>query len=226
VGLPAYIEEAELASYGTFGLIDAIDKFDRSRCVKFETYAAQRIKGAILDELRAVDWVPRSVRAKAAAVQRASAKLRGELCRNPDETEVAAELGVSADALNRARLQISLTYIGALDEVRGSGDDDGSLTMGDRVIDDSHDPGEVFDACESRRLLAAALNRLPDRERLVITLYYYEAMTQADIGDALGVTESRVCQILSTARSSLREAMHECGLGDDSGLLDRLERSA
>ena len=190
-GLHHYVEDAELMSYGIFGLIDAIEKFDPSRGVKFETYATPRIRGAIIDELRAFDWVPRSVRAKAVAVQRAHSKLQGELSRCPDNAEVAVELGVSEDALNRARVQISLSGLVALDELLASPDHDGSTTVGDGVADGSHDPVEVYEVDETKRILAVEVNRLPNRERLALTLYYYEGLTQAEIGDALGVTESR-----------------------------------
>ena len=122
-GLPQNVEQTDLVSYGIFGLIDAIDKFDPERGFKFETYAISRIKGAIIDELRSIDWVPRSVRAKARAIERAYSKLENELKRNPDDKEVAAELGVTQAELDHTLSQVSFTGLVALDELIGRGSD-------------------------------------------------------------------------------------------------------
>jgi RNA polymerase sigma factor for flagellar operon FliA len=193
-------------SYGIFGLIDAIDKFDPGRGFKFETYAIARIKGAIIDELRSIDWVPRSVRAKARAVERAYSKLENELKRTPDDREVAAELGMSEAELNHVLSQVSFVGLVALDELLSASGSDrgGSSTVGDTIADRAHDPVEAFEVDEMKHLLADAINRMPDRERLVLTLYYYEGLTLAEIGAVLGVTESRVCQIHTKAILQLR----------------------
>jgi RNA polymerase sigma factor for flagellar operon FliA len=207
-GLPQNIEQADLVSYGIFGLIDAIDKFDPARGFKFETYAISRIKGAIIDELRSIDWVPRSIRAKARAIERAYSKLENELRRSPGDAEVAAELGVSEEELNTTLSQISFVGLVALDELLAAGnsgsDKGGSATVGDTIADRAHDPVEAFESDEMKHLLADAINRMPDRERLVLTLYYYEGLTLAEIGSVLGVTESRVCQIHTKAILQLR----------------------
>jgi RNA polymerase sigma factor for flagellar operon FliA len=207
-GLPQNIEQADLVSYGIFGLIDAIDKFDPARGFKFETYAISRIKGAIIDELRSIDWVPRSIRAKARAIERAYSKLENELRRSPGDAEVAAELGVSEEELNSTLSQISFVGLVALDELLAAGnsgsDTGGSATVGDTIADRAHDPVEAFESDEMKHLLADAINRMPDRERLVLTLYYYEGLTLAEIGSVLGVTESRVCQIHTKAILQLR----------------------
>ncbi|HEX5614799.1 MAG TPA: RNA polymerase sigma factor WhiG [Acidimicrobiia bacterium] len=204
-GLPHNIEQADLVSYGMFGLIDAIEKFDLDRGFKFETYAISRIKGAIIDELRSIDWVPRSVRAKARAIERAYSKLENELKRAPEDKEVASELGMSEEELASTMGQISFVGIVALDEVMSAGADRGSgTTVGDTVTDGTHDPVESFESEEMRHLLADAINRMPDRERLVLTLYYYEGLTLAEIGKVLGVTESRVCQIHTKSIFQLR----------------------
>jgi len=207
-GLPQNIEQADLVSYGIFGLIDAIDKFDPARGFKFETYAISRIKGAIIDELRSIDWVPRSIRAKARAIERAYSKLENELRRSPGDAEVAAELGVSEEELNSTLSQISFVGLVALDELLAAGnsgsDKGGSATVGDTIADRAHDPVEAFESDEMKHLLADAINRMPDRERLVLTLYYYEGLTLAEIGSVLGVTESRVCQIHTKAILQLR----------------------
>jgi RNA polymerase sigma factor for flagellar operon FliA len=207
-GLPQNIEQTDLVSYGIFGLIDAIDKFEPERGFKFETYAIARIKGAIIDELRSIDWVPRSVRAKARAVERAYSELENELRRNPDDAEVAAKLGLSENELGQTLSQISFTGLVALDELigggGGNGDGGGGSTLGDTISDGGHNPVEAFEVDEMKHLLADLINRMPDRERLVLTLYYYEALTLAEIGQVLGVTESRVCQIHTKAILQLR----------------------
>ena len=206
-GLPQNVEQTDLVSYGIFGLIDAIDKFEPERGFKFETYAIARIKGAIIDELRSIDWVPRSVRAKARAVERAYSELENELLRNPNDGEVAAKLGMTEDELGTTLSQISFTGLVALDELiggGGTGDRGGSSTLGDTISDRQHDPVEAFAVDEMKHLLADLINRMPDRERLVLTLYYYEALTLAEIGQVLGVTESRVCQIHTKAILQLR----------------------
>jgi len=209
-GLPQNIEQSDLVSYGMFGLIDAIDKFDLSRGFKFETYAISRIKGAIIDELRSIDWVPRSVRAKARAIERAYSKLENELKRTPDDREVASELGVSEDELANTMSQISFVGVVALDELLAGGSERGSgSTVGDTIADTANDPVAKFETEEMRHVLADAINRMPDRERLVLTLYYYEGLTLAEIGGVLGVTESRVCQIHTKAIFQLRGRLQE-----------------
>ena len=210
-GLPQSIEQSDLVSYGIFGLIDAIDKFDPGRGFKFETYAISRIKGAIIDELRSIDWVPRSVRAKARAVERAYSKLENELKRTPEDREVAAELGMSEAELDAVLSQVSFTGLVALDELLSAGGSDkgGSTTVMDTISDRAHDPVEAFEVDEMKHLLADAINRMPDRERLVLTLYYYEGLTLAEIGGVLGVTESRVCQIHTKAILQLRGRLQD-----------------
>ena len=209
-GLPQSIEQADLVSYGIFGLIDAIDKFDPERGFKFETYAISRIKGAIIDELRSIDWVPRSVRSKARAIERAYSKLENELKRTPEEQEVAVELGITEAELAQTLSQISFVGIVALDELLSAGDKgSGGTTVGDTIADRVNDPVAAFEVTEMKHVLADAINRMPDRERLVLTLYYYEGLTLAEIGDVLGVTESRVCQIHTKAILQLRGRLVE-----------------
>jgi len=207
-GLRPSVDQGDLVSYGIFGLIDAIDKYDPARNVKFETYAITRIRGAIIDELRAIDWVPRSVRAKARAVEKAYATLESRLMRTPSDAEVAAELGMSERDLQNLFAKITFVGPAALDEVLSSGTQgDEWMTLGDTVPDRNEGPGEVFESEEQKQILAAALNRLDDREKVVLTLYYYESLTLAEIGDILGVTESRVCQIHTKAILQLRSRM-------------------
>jgi RNA polymerase sigma factor FliA len=205
VGLPQNVEQSDLVSYGIFGLIDAIDKFDPGRGYKFETYAIARIKGAILDELRSIDWVPRSVRAKARALEKAYAKLESELHRTPTDEEIAAELEMSDDQLQTTLSQISFVGLVALDEMLSVGGDRGeSITLGDTIADGGEGPVAAYEVEEMRHILADAINRMPEREKIVLTLYYYEGLTLAEIGQVLGVTESRVCQIHTKAVLQLR----------------------
>jgi RNA polymerase sigma factor for flagellar operon FliA len=202
-GLPQSVDQADLVSYGIFGLIDAIEKFDLGRGFKFETYAIARIKGNILDELRSIDWVPRSVRAKARAIEKAYSTLEGKLHRTPTDTELAEELDLTDDQLQTTLGQISFTGLVALDEML-SGDRSDSATLGDTLPDAGVGPVAAYEVEEMRHILADAINRLPEREKTVLTLYYYEGLTLAEIGSILGVTESRVCQIHTKSVIQLR----------------------
>ena len=206
VGLPQSVDQADLVSYGIIGLIDALEKFDPERGFKFETYAITRIKGAILDELRSIDWVPRSVRAKARSVERAFSKLEAKLHRAPTDAELAFELEITEEQLQTLVGQISLVGVAALDETMSAGGSDRgeSVTLGDTVPDSSDGPMQIFELEEMRHTLAATIDKMPEREKIVLTLYYYEGLTLADIGEVLGVTESRVCQIHTKAVLHLR----------------------
>lgn len=203
-GLPQNVDQADLVSYGIFGLIDAIEKFDLERGFKFETYAIARIKGNILDELRSIDWVPRSVRAKARALEKAYSKLESQLHRTPSDTELAKELDLTEEQLQTTLGQISFTGLVALDEMLSGGDRGDSMTLGDTLPDSGMGPVAAFEVEEMRQILADAINRLPEREKVVLTLYYYEGLTLAEIGSILGVTESRVCQIHTKSVIQLR----------------------
>ncbi len=204
-GLPRSVDQNDLASYGLFGLIDAIDKFEPDRGFKFETYAINRIRGAILDELRALDWVPRSVRSRARQIETAVTELEHRLQRPPTEQEVADHLEMDVDDLRDALAEIGRSGIAALDDLVSA---ESQTSMGDLLADPAGvSPEAKFQSDETRRGLVDAINRLPERERLVVTLYYYEGMTLAEIGDVLGVTESRVCQIHAKTMMSLRHRL-------------------
>jgi RNA polymerase sigma factor FliA len=206
VGLPPNIEQADLVSYGIFGLIDAIEKFDVNRAIKFETYAISRIKGAIIDELRSIDWIPRSIRSKAREVERAYAALEARLHRTPTEPEVAAELGIKLEDLHAIFGQVSFVNVVALDELLNvNGEKGDKVSLVDTLEDTkAEDPVRVFESQETKHLLARAINMLPEREKIVVTLYYYEGLTLAEIGQVLGVTESRICQMHTKAVLQLR----------------------
>ena len=205
-GLPKSVDHNDLVSYGVFGLIDAIDKFEPERGFKFETYAINRIRGAIIDELRALDWVPRSVRSRAREIDRAVAELEHRLGRQPTDDEIASLMDIPVSKVRDQLGEISNLGVAALDDVLGF--DQGAATLGERVADPRGvSPENAFQDIETKHILADAINRLPERERLVLTLYYYEGLTLSEIGDVLGVTESRVCQIHTKSVMSLKNRL-------------------
>lgn len=206
-GLPSNVDKDDLVSYGTFGLIDAIEKFDPERGFKFETYAISRIKGSIYDELRSIDWVPRSVRSKAKAYEKAVQKLEVELRRNPTDAEIAAELDLTLEQLQHLTGQISHTGTVALDEMISSDEKSDSMSIGDTIADDGISPGNSYEIEEIRNALINVIDGLTEREKIVLSLYYYENLTLAEVGSILGVTESRVCQIHTKAVTSLRSGL-------------------
>jgi RNA polymerase sigma factor FliA len=205
-GLPASVDQGDFVSYGIFGLIDAIEKFDPERATKFEPYAIRRIRGAIIDELRALDWIPRSVRAKARLVERAYAELESTLRRHPTDPELATHLGISLNELHGIFSQLSTVNVLALDELLGASiDRSGGISLGDTLEDTAAvDPVAVVEMIEMRERLGQAIEALPEREQTVVTLYYFEGLTLAEIGQVLGVSESRVCQIHARAVIQLR----------------------
>src|SRR2546429_7947262 len=200
-GLPSPVDESDLVQYGLLGLIGAIERYDPDRDVKFETYALARIKGSIIDELRAMDWVPRSVRARARDIERAIGELEARLGRAPTDEEIAGKLGVSQDELDGSLTDISRSSIAALDELWTV-----SSTGGDQIalidtIEDTQgpEPQSALAETEMKEAIAEAIARLPERAKLVVTLYYYEELTLREIGEVLGVTESRVSQLHTKA---------------------------
>jgi len=200
-GLPQNVENADLISYGIFGLIDAIEKYDNTRAIKFETYAIARVKGAIIDALRSLDWVPRSLRAKSKELEKAYAKLELEYQRAPKDAEVAEEVGVPVEELQKWLSQLSYSSVVALDElwsVHGEAGDRVSLfeTIQDHK---SEDPFAVVEFEEMKDILADSIDKLPPKEKIVIALYYYEGLTLREIGSVLSITESRVSQLHTKA---------------------------
>jgi RNA polymerase sigma factor FliA len=208
-GLPRHFDEEDLVSYGIIGLIDAIERFEPDRNLRFETYAIPRIKGAIIDELRSIDWVPRSVRTKARAVEQAVTHLEATLRRTPNESEVAAELEMTVGEFHKAMRKISSVGMMALDEVLRGGDRSERSTLGETLPDGGHGPVDTFEAKESKEALLRAVDGMPDREKTVLTMYYYDGLTLTEIGDVLGVTESRVCQIHTKALRQLRSKLSD-----------------
>ncbi|HSX23168.1 MAG TPA: RNA polymerase sigma factor WhiG [Gaiellaceae bacterium] len=200
-GLPAHVDDGDLVSYGLLGLISAIERYDPQRDVKFETFAIARIRGAIIDELRAMDWVPRSVRSRARQIERAIAELEAKLGRAPTDEEIAQKLGLTEEELEESLSEIARSSIAALDElwtVSGSGGE--QIALIDTIEDtEAPDPQGTLSQTELREVIADSISRLPEREKLVVTLYYYEELTLREIGEVLGVTESRVSQLHTKA---------------------------
>ncbi len=208
-GLPQSVDTADLISYGIFGLIDAIQKFDPGRAIKFETYAIARIKGAIIDELRALDWVPRSVRSRAREIEASYLALENQFKRVPSDQEVADHMGVSLKDFQAILTKLSYTSVVSFEELWVGGDkDEGQSALGSIKDETAEDPVAIFESVEIKDILAEAIERLPEREKTVIALYYYEGLTLKEIGQVLGVTESRVSQLHTKAVLRLRARLH------------------
>jgi RNA polymerase sigma factor for flagellar operon FliA len=210
-GLPSHVDDADLISYGLMGLIGSIERFEPERGIKFETFAMTRIRGAIIDELRSLDWVPRSVRSRAREIEAAQAKLEHELQRAPSEEELAAKLGVEPEELRSSLLDIANSSVYALDELWTISDSSGdSVSLLDTISDPrADDPQESLASSEVKDRLTEGISSLPEREQLVIALYYYENLTLREIGEVLGVTESRVSQLHTKAVMRLKSALQE-----------------
>ena len=207
--LPQTVDTADLISYGIFGLIDAIEKFDLGRAIKFESYASSRIKGAIIDELRAMDWVPRSVRSRAREIEAAYVSLENSLRRVPSDQEVADQMGVTLKEFQDILTKLSYTSVVSFEELWVGGErDEGQNAIGSIRDDTAEDPVAIFESAEIKDILAGAIDKLPERERTVIALYYYEGLTLKEIGQVLGVTESRVSQLHTKAVLRLRAKLH------------------
>ncbi|MGZ5309633.1 MAG: RNA polymerase sigma factor WhiG [Solirubrobacterales bacterium] len=208
-GLPSHVDDADLISYGMVGLIEAMERYDPARGVRFETFAMPRIRGAIIDELRSLDWVPRSVRSRAREIELANSKLENQLGRVPTDAELATKLNMEDDELQEVLMQISDSSILALEELWMVPD-----ASGDRVslLDTIHDPNApdpqaALDKVDIRETLVEAIETLPERETLVVALYYFEGLTLREIGEVLGVTESRASQLHSKAVLRLRSRL-------------------
>ena len=205
-GLPSHVEEGDLISYGLIGLIGSIERYDLDRDIKFETYAVARIRGAIIDELRSLDWVPRSVRAKARDVEKAHLSSRTSSAAPRTRRRWPTSSASPSTTSGTTLLEIANSSVLALDDLWTVSDPDGGqVSLLDTIRDpNAIDPEEAIDTVELKDRLADAIESLPDRERLVIALYYYEALTLREIGDVLGVTESRVSQLHTKAVLGMR----------------------
>lgn len=208
VGMPATVEFDDLVGYGVFGLFDAVEKFDPEKHVKFKTYAVTRIRGAIYDELRSIDWVPRSVRQKSREVEETIHSLEASLGRSASDAEIAGELGVSVQEFEKTLLRISGTTVLSLNEVWHTSDDNDQVSIADSIESpESLNPDVIVEKQEIKRVIVEAIRELPDKEKKVLVLYYYEDLTLREIGHVLGVTESRVSQLHTKAIMRLRSRL-------------------
>jgi RNA polymerase sigma factor FliA len=203
--LPPHIEVDDLISVGVLGLMDAISKYDSSRGAKFKTYAEFRVRGAILDELRSMDWVPRSIRQKASQVDKVVVALQSKLRRQPEDEEVAKEMGLSLDQFHNTLNETKSIPIFSLEDLgidKESGEQQSLLDCLAGKAD--ADPQTQIRLIELKEIIAKAIDALPEKERLMVSLYYYEELTMKEIGAVLDITESRVSQIHSKAVYRLR----------------------
>ena len=205
VGLPASVEFDDLVGYGQFGLLDAINKYDTSKNVKFKTYAVTRIRGAIFDELRQIDWVPRSVRQKSREIEDAIVTLESKLGRTASDSEIAGSLNMSEDEYHKTVMKVSGTSVLSLNDVWYSGDDNDNLAIGNNIeAPSSLNPDVIAEREEIRKVIAEAISELPEKEKMVIVLYYHEDLTFKEIGEVLEVSESRISQLHTKANLRLR----------------------
>ncbi len=213
VRLPSHIDLDDLHNTGVIGLMDAIDKYDPGKNCKFKTYAEFRIKGAILDQLRSLDWVPRSIRQKSRRLEQAYSQVEQRLGRSASEIEIAESLGIELEEFHFLVNQVRGISMVNLDELRAGGDSDQPL-HGD-IFEDvkAENPFASLKSRELRQAVAECIGGLPEKERLVISLYYYEDLNMKEIGNVLGITESRVCQIHTKAVARLRSRLRSILLG-------------
>jgi RNA polymerase sigma factor FliA len=209
VRLPSHIDLDDLHNTGVIGLMDAIEKYDPEKNCKFKTYAEFRIKGAILDQLRSLDWVPRSVRQKGRRLERAYGEVEQRLGRSATEDEVADSLGLQLDKLQELVNQVRGISLVNLEEIRGGGQEgDRNGSYADVVEDvNAENPYSTLKLQEMKQIVADTIATLPEKERLVISLYYYEDLNMKEIGNILGITESRVCQIHTKSVLRLRSKL-------------------
>jgi RNA polymerase sigma factor for flagellar operon FliA len=205
IGMPQSIEFDDLVSYGVFGLIDAINKFDFNRGIKFKTYAMTRIRGAIFDELRSIDWIPRSIRQKAKQIEQVISELENKLGRTVEDDEIAQELGISNEEFQSLLNKLSGTSMLSLNDIWYLGDDSDELSILETLeAPENMNPDVMIEKEEIRDYIIDAIKKLPDKEKKVIVLYYYEDLTLKEIGEVLEVTESRVSQLHTKAIMRLR----------------------
>ncbi|HBN07097.1 MAG TPA: FliA/WhiG family RNA polymerase sigma factor [Cyanobacteria bacterium UBA8530] len=201
--LPPSLDSEDLYGYGIIGLIDAVERFNPERGVKFETYAVTRIRGTIIDELRSQDWVPRSVRSRAKSLSGTLSTLECELGRPASDEELAKAMGISPKDLGHILAEATSPFL-SLDELVQLGDDGQHVAWIDSMADDKPGPAAVLEESEFRSQLTMAIDGLPEREKLLLSLYYTEGLTLKEIGLVLSVSESRVCQLHTQAMLRLR----------------------
>ena len=205
--LPANVEFDDIMQAGMIGLMDAIERFEEEQGTKFETYANQRIRGAMLDQLRDGDWLPRSVRRSQRTIERAIGQLEHRLGRAPQEAEVAAELGMSLREYQELLLEAKGSQLFYIEDTKEG--DDGEDFLDRHLVGDGHDPAELFGDKRFRGALVAAIEALPEREKMLMGLYYEQDLNMREIAAVMGVTESRVCQLHSQAVARLRARLKD-----------------
>ena len=204
-GMPESVEFDDLVGYGQFGLLDAISKYDPDKNVKFKTYAVTRIRGAIFDELRELDWVPRSVRQKSREIEDTITELEAKLGRTASDAEIAKAMGMTESEYESVVMKVSGTNILSLNDVWYSNDDSDNMSIGDNIeAPNSMNPDVIVEREEIKRVIIQAINELPQNEKMVIILYYHEDLTFKEIGKVLNVSESRISQLHSKANLRLR----------------------
>lgn len=212
-GLPAEVDRDDLVSYGMFGLIDALEKFSLDKGVKFETYGVARIRGAIYDEIRALDWVPRSARSKARDIDKARTEVEMTLGRPAEHAEVAQNLSLSMEEYWRLSSQAAITQVDSTDRGFSVSASDGEESGHyETHFDPSSNPEDLLEANEIVEIIGEAINNMDERSKTILVLYYLQEMTLAQIGQILGVTESRVCQLQSKVLLALRDSLGQGGL--------------
>lgn len=205
---PAHVEEDDLIGWGVLGLLDAVKRFDIGQEVVFETYASTRIRGAIIDQIRSLDWAPRSLRRKARRMGQARANLKDQLGREPTEAEMAADMDITEDELFKLMTDIHGAYVLSLDTVISKDDNAGETTLGEVTHDSTTpSPEETATRRENEQRLARAIRELSTNEQQVITLYYYDELTLKEIGEVLGLSESRICQIHRTVIKKMKDCL-------------------
>jgi RNA polymerase sigma factor for flagellar operon FliA len=205
IGMPHNVEFDDLVGFGVFGLFDAIEKFDPGKHVKFKTYAVTRIRGSIFDELRSIDWVPRSIRQKTREVEETVRSLEARLGRAAADEEIARAMDMRVDDFQSLLLKISSTSILSLNDVWYTGENDDQISIVESVESPtSLNPDAIVEREEIKRVIIEAINELPEKEKKVLVLYYYEDLTLKEIGHVLGVTESRISQLHTKAIMRLR----------------------
>ncbi|MES0488385.1 MAG: RNA polymerase sigma factor WhiG [Leptospirales bacterium] len=205
VGMPHNVEFDDLVSYGTFGLLDAIEKYDPSKEVKFKTYAMTRIRGAVFDELRSIDWIPRSIRQKAKQIEKIIVELENKLGRTVEDEEIAKELELSLEEFHILVSKISGTSLVSLNDIWHGNDDSDELSFMETIESPSNmNPDVMVEREEIKTIIIESIQKLPEKEKKVIVLYYYEDLTLKEIGEVLEVTESRVSQLHTKAIMRLR----------------------
>ncbi|EID99802.1 MULTISPECIES: RNA polymerase sigma factor WhiG [Leptospira] len=208
IGMPQNVEFDDLVSYGVFGLLDAIEKFDPERQIKFKTYAMTRIRGSIFDELRSIDWIPRSIRQKAKQLEQIIGMLENKEGAHVEDEAIAKEMGISVEEFNSLLTKISGTSLVSLNDIWFLGDENDEVSFMETLESPMNmNPDTIIEKEEIKNVIVEAIKTLPDKEKKVIVLYYYEDLTLKEIGEVLEVTESRISQLHTRAVARLRSKL-------------------